>query len=207
MTSYHADMATRGIHIITTTYGTWLPGDERGHWSPLFDMYGRLRRSGHQLNAADEVTRRRAQQSMNEPPKRLHEAEQQTVARVIEDFCRPCDPEHAPDSVAKKPRWLQAGWQRPLTVHALAIEENHMHLLLGPCQPDIGQVAGRVKSNASSAVLKIGSNAGRTRVWSTGYWGVFLFDDDAVRAVQDYIENHNVRRGLNRNRFGFARPI
>lgn len=35
-------MATIGIHLVWTSYGTWLPGDDRGHWSPLFDFYGHL---------------------------------------------------------------------------------------------------------------------------------------------------------------------
>ena len=44
---------THGIHLIWTTHGTWLPGDRRGHWSPLFNLYGNIRERGGKLNLPD----------------------------------------------------------------------------------------------------------------------------------------------------------
>jgi hypothetical protein len=60
-----------GVHLIWTTYGTWLPGDERGHWSPLFTLYGRVRESGGKLNPPDSTTKARVVSTMSEPPKWL----------------------------------------------------------------------------------------------------------------------------------------
>ena len=50
-------MATVGIHLVWTAYGTWLPGDDRGHWSPLYQFYGDVIERGGQLNRADLTTR------------------------------------------------------------------------------------------------------------------------------------------------------
>ena len=57
------NMPTVAIHLISTTYGTWLPGDPNkpGHWSAMFDMYGRMTESGGKLNMPDETTFDRAQ--------------------------------------------------------------------------------------------------------------------------------------------------
>ncbi|MCC6680905.1 MAG: hypothetical protein IT445_08380 [Phycisphaeraceae bacterium] len=87
-------MATVGIHIVTTTFGTWLPGDDRGHWSPLFDMYGQLLERGCKLNLPDQTTQTRARALMNEPPKYLDDHEQQVVADILAGLAAP--PPHSP---------------------------------------------------------------------------------------------------------------
>jgi len=83
--------ATRGIHIVWTTYGTWLPGDPAKpvHWSPLFDVYGRLRRAGHRLNLPDADTHRHARSLMKEPAKVLEDDEPSIVAEVMGRYKRP----------------------------------------------------------------------------------------------------------------------
>ncbi len=178
---YHAGMgATRGIHIIWTTYGTWLPGDPRGHWSSLFDLYGRLKQAGHQLNLPDADTYSRARCLMKESPKTLSIDEMRIVAEVLGSYI-------APDLSGV------GGDDRPLC-HACAIESTHAHLLVGPVHQPIGKFVGRLKGTSSSAILRLSNNAGRNRVWTAGYWKVFLFDDEAVHAVAHYIEAHNTRR-------------
>lgn len=89
-------------------------------------------------------------------------------------------------------------------VLALAIEATHFHLLTGPLRggESIGRFVGRLKGRTSSAVLNLPDNADRKRVWTSGYWKVFLFDDHGVEMVREYIENHNVRRGLAANPYG-----
>lgn len=74
---------TIAMHLIWTTYGTWLPGDRRGHWSPLFDMYGHLLKKGHKLNIPDQTTHDRAQAAMKEPSKILDAQETAITANVI----------------------------------------------------------------------------------------------------------------------------
>ena len=59
----------------------------------------------------------------------------------------------------------------------------------------------------SSAVLKRLGNENPNRVWTSGYWKVFLFDDAGVAAVKDYVEDHNLRRGLPARVVSWVAPI
>jgi len=167
---------TKGIHAIWTTYGTWLPGDARGHWSALFDFYGHVLQHGQQLNSPDATTRTRATSSMHEPEKALNEDEIRLVKTTLEDYIAPGMPGET--------------WR----IHATAIERTHVHLLFGSLNDPIGEVVGRIKSRTSSALLKLPANQNRRRIWSTGYWKVFLFEDNAMTQVARYIDAHGGRR-------------
>jgi hypothetical protein len=187
-------MATRAIHVIWTTYMTWPPGDPRGHWSSLFDLYRRLIEKGHKLNLPDPVTLKHAQVLAHEPPKTLLPAEIDLVANVIGAHC-PYTPQHAGG-------YVKIDGFCPI---AAAVERTHTHLLLEPLSMDIGQVVGRLKSATSSAVCFLG-NTDRRRTWTTGYWKVFLFEDEVVPIVANYIEHHNERRGLPRTSHDWIHP-
>ena len=165
---------TCGIHLIWTTYGTWLPGDDRGHWSALFDLYGSIRERGGKLNAPDDTTRTRVLGQLSEPPKRLDADEIAVIAEELRRHVAPAGPK---------------AW-------AVAIEPNHVHLLIGPVDETLSKFAGRIKGRTSSVVGALPKNGGRERVWTSGFWKVFLFDDTGVTAVREYIEAHNVRRRL-----------
>ena len=167
---------TCAIHVVWTTYGTWLPGDARGHWSPLLDFYGRLKRAGHQLNLADPETHRHARSIMKEPAKRLTGNDSQVVAGEIGRQLSPGMP--------------GAMWK----IHAATIEPTHVHLLFGRLRDDIGTVVGRLKSRTSSVLLKQTTNVGRSRIWTAGYWKVFIFDESVIPIVIQYIQEHNLRR-------------
>ncbi|MCH8316282.1 MAG: transposase [Planctomycetes bacterium] len=168
---------TCAIHVVWTTYGTWLPGDARGHWSPLLDFYGRLKRAGHQLNLADPETHRHARSIMKEPAKTLCENDSQIVAGEIGRQLSPGMP--------------GAMWN----IHAATIEPTHVHLLFGRLRNDIGTVVGRLKSRTSSVLLHQPENGGRSRIWTAGYWKVFIFDESVIPIVIQYIQEHNLRRG------------
>jgi REP element-mobilizing transposase RayT len=186
-------MATMGIHLIWTSYGTWLPGDERGHWSPLFDFYGNLIECGGKLNRTDLVTRKVALERMKEQAKILKDDELAVVAQTIGTLVR------RPDRNSENPGLP--------SVYAAAIETMHVHLLLGPVRESIGTVAGRLKGRTSSDVLALPHNQGRERTWTAKYWKVFVFDAMALAAVKEYIENHNVRRGLAPAPFPWISPV
>jgi REP element-mobilizing transposase RayT len=190
--------ATVGIHLIWTTYGTWLPGDpsKPGHWSPLFDLYGRLRAAGHRLNLPDTVTFEVARSLMKEPAKVLSAEEQRIVAEVMG---RQFSPTAAPAKAGAMCERVRA--------MACAVEPTHVHLLTGPVHEDIGRFVGRLKGTTSGALVKHPDNWGRTRIWTAGYWKVFLFDADALPTVAGYIESHNTRRGLTASRFDWLTPI
>lgn len=60
-----------------TTYGTWLPGDERG-WV----------RKGKGFQLPDRDTNRAARERMTEPPCMLDEQQRQVVEETIAEHCR-----------------------------------------------------------------------------------------------------------------------
>jgi REP element-mobilizing transposase RayT len=91
-------------------------------------------------------------------------------------------------------------------VWAAAIEPNHVHLLLGRVEEDISRLTGRLKGRTSSVVGALAMNEDRQRVWTSGFWKVFLFDDLAVQAVKSYIEAHNRRRNLPAAPFPWITP-
>jgi len=179
-------MATVGIHLVWTTYGTWLPGDDRGHWSPLFDFYGHLLECGGKLNRGDLASQQQARERMTEPAKVLSNEERLVVAETLGT--------------------LVGGAEQP-RAYAAAIEETHVHLLLGPVAEDIGKAAGRFKGKTSSAVLQLPASRERQRTWTAKYWKVFLFDETAFAAVKQYIEAHNIRRGLPASPFSWISAI
>jgi REP element-mobilizing transposase RayT len=78
---------------------------------------------------------------------------------------------------------------------AAAIEANHVHLLVTALREPVHRFAGRLKGSSSSALLRRPENAGRSRIWTSGYWKVYLFDIEGVAAVAKYIDEHNARRG------------
>ncbi len=170
-------MSTAAIHVIWTNYMTWPPGDARGHWSPLFDFYGRLIARGDRLNLPDPTTRAVAIARAKEPEKVFTRREQEIVARTVGLI-------------------LRDDFEGRVAVYAAAIERTHTHLLLGPTTIDLDKLVGRIKSRTSSAVIHDGDEPWRTRTWTTGYWHVFMFDIRSIPDVQVYIERHNTRRGL-----------
>jgi hypothetical protein len=169
-----------------------MPGDSRGHWSPLFDMYGRLRAAGHQLNVPDSATHDRATELLKDPPKQLASDEFDVVANTFAKLLSP--------NVDAQGGLLPAA-------HACAIEPTHVHLLVGPVRENIDRFVGRLKGTSSSALMKHPSNRGRSNNWTTGYWKVFVFDVTAMHAVARYIESHNERRGLPIAPYHWLQPI
>jgi hypothetical protein len=176
---------TRGIHLVWTTYGTWLPGDPRGHLSPLFDVYGGIEELGGKLNLPDPDTHARSVALMREAPRRL----------TPNEVCAVADENGRLIATTDTPAW------------AAAVEPNHVHLLVGPVREPISRFAGRLKGRTSSEVRRLPGNADRRRVWTEDYWKVFLFDGIGVRAVKAYIDAHNTRAGLPPAPFDWLSPI
>src|SRR5688572_29653617 len=107
-----------GYHLVKTTYGMWLPGDTRGHWSTAWDeQIGYY--EPHHLHASDSIRERMAIERMKYPPTRLSAQMIDAVASAVEECAR--------DSV----------WQ----VAAATIESTHMHLLLTYSKRDIDRTA------------------------------------------------------------------
>ena len=187
---------TVGTHLIWTTYGTWLPGDDRGHWSPLFDMYGHLLEKGHTLNLPDPVTRHRAMAAMKEAPKFLNLQETEVVADVIGKIIGGIP---VGRFVLRRPGSI-------CRAYALAIEATHVHLLIGPLSDDLRPTVGRLKGVSSSLVLGLPHDVTRQRTWTADFWRVFLYDLEGLHAVYHYIIEHNLRAGRPAHPWAFTRP-
>jgi REP element-mobilizing transposase RayT len=176
-------------HIVFTTYMTWPPGDPRGHWSPLFDIYGHPRARGDRPNPPDADTRRDVTAIAKESPKILSPGEIELIANVFATILRPPNP-------------------MPSTrCFAAAIEPNHVHLLLGPL-PDAERqpIVGRLKGQSSSALRSLPTNVNRTRTWTAGYWHHDISDKTTLSAIRAYFVNHNIRRNLPADPYPWITP-
>jgi REP element-mobilizing transposase RayT len=160
-----------GYHLVKTTYGTWLPGDSRGHWSSAWDEeIGYFQ--PHHLHEGDPVRQRMAEERMKHPPALLDAAMIDAVA----------------DAVARCA--AESDWK----VAAATIEPTHMHLLMTPTARDVEKTAKWIAQETTKAVHKETSFAGP--VWCGGKWLGFIFDADHWENTRVYIERHNIRRGL-----------
>jgi REP element-mobilizing transposase RayT len=181
-------MQTVGIHVIWTTYMTWPPGDPRGHWSALMDVYGHIIREGGRLNKPDPITLEHANEVAEGPAVILNDVEQRAVADRIGKML-------IDDSVIAGSR-----------AFAAAIEQTHVHLLFSSLRYNVNDVVGRIKSQTSSILLESRGQPEVRRIWTNGFWKVFLFDAEGVAAVQNYVEEHNERRGMARSPYVWLRP-
>jgi hypothetical protein len=187
---------TRAIHVVWITYLTWLPGDARGHWSPLMDFYGRLIHAGHQLNIADDGTLATARHLAKGPAISLRESEVAVVADTIAEVLR------GGLTVGAVGGLPAAAW----TAHAAAIETQHVHLLLAANREPIRLFVGRAKGKSSSRINAANGTSGQP-IGTAGFWRGFLFDWAAVKAARDYVVNHNLRRGLPAYPFDWITPL
>ena len=181
-------MRTVGIHVIWTTYMTWPPGDPRGHWSALVDLYGHIVRKGGRLNMPDPITLQHAMDVADGPKVILSDVEQRAVAHRIGRML-------IDDSVIAGSR-----------AFAAAVEPTHVHILFSSLQYNVDDVVGRIKSQTSSMLLEMRGQPEVRRIWTNGSWKVFLFDAEGVAAVQNYVEEHNERRRLAQSPYAWLRP-
>ena len=186
---------TRAIHVVWTTYMSWLPGDKRGHWSPLLDFYGRLIKRGHRLNIADDIMRLAAVNSARGTARHLTKRDILLAADTIADII-PGGPKVGMVGGKSASQW---------TIYAAAIECEHLHLLLAANTENVSTLIGRIKGKSSRAINAANHRTGET-LWTAGFWRVFLFDWQAVRAARDYIVNHNVRRNIPNDPFPWITP-
>jgi REP element-mobilizing transposase RayT len=171
---------TLGYHYLKSTYGLWLPGDDRGSWSAAWDeQIGYI--EPHMLHLGDPVRRRMAEERMKHAPVRLTEVVQQVVADAIGG----CVAESASG----------------LAIAAAAIESTHIHLLIPYSGRDIHKTAKWLADRTTKAVHRQTSHTGP--VWCKGKWCSFVFDQSHWESTLDYIERHNVRRGRRPRPYSF----
>lgn len=154
-----------------STYGLWLPGDGRGHWSTDWDAeIGYI--EPHKLHAGDPVRKRMAAERMKHEPTFLSP---QMIAAVADAIG--CCVE-------------QSDWR----VAAATIEPTHMHLLMTYTERDIDKTAKWIAQQTTKAVHRSTSHVGP--VWCEGKWLGFVYEESHWNNLRAYIERHNLRRGL-----------
>lgn len=152
-------------------YGLWLPGDTRGHWSTGWDeKIGHY--EPHHLHIGDPMRKRMAQERMRHPPTRFSTA----ILKVIAQAVATCASE--------------SDWK----IAAAAFESTHMHLLMTFSECDVDGIAKWLAQRTTKGVHKRTSFSGP--LWCEGKWLEFVFDRSHYENIRDYIERHNLRRGL-----------
>ena len=75
-----------------------------------------------------------------------------------------------------------------ITLEALAVCSNHVHVVVGYREQSIEEVIGRFK-NAGRVALKNGGIEGR--IWTKGYDKRFCYDEDALNNRIEYVNKHD----------------
>jgi len=164
------------LHITWTCYGTWLPGDRRGHVSDvLLPQGGSLTKQnvpGTPYRQGDDFTRRRARRLQKGETVSLT-ADQALV--VADSLCR-----------AARAR----GWR----IVRAAVMANHVHVLLTDC-PNDGPAVRRILKGTSQAALNdhVGHNQ---RWWTAGGSDRYKNDWPTIEAAVQYVENQSGKLAL-----------
>jgi REP element-mobilizing transposase RayT len=158
-----------GFLITWTTYGTWLPGDERGHVSDVVSQVG-VRTPGETTPGtpfmeADVATRERAVKLLQNPPVYLDKAMAHAIAVNLVDAAR------------------KRGWR----ILRAALMRNHVHVVVTDC-PDDGPAVRRVLKGTSQAELT--KHAGKAQKWFTeGGSDRYKHSHREMEAAVDYVAN------------------
>jgi REP element-mobilizing transposase RayT len=156
------------FHITWTTYGTWLPGDERGHVSNVVKNDGGFDPKQNVYESAcgdgDSYLRERAQKLMKDAPVWLDAKQAYVVAESLVETV------------------TNRGWH----IVRAAIMRNHVHVLVTNC-PEDGPGVRRILKGVSQAKLSDVAGANR-RWWTQGGSDRQKFDDAAMDAADEYIE-------------------
>jgi len=153
--------------ITWTCYGTWLPGDPRGHVSNTllpergFDRKQKI--PGTPYNAGDEYTRDRARALQKGDTVYLSQALAFVAAQALVDAAR------------------ERGWR----IVQGAIMANHVHVVVQDC-PDDGPAVRRILKGTSQNVMS--RHVGKSqRWWTAGGSNRYKHDDRAIHAAIDYV--------------------
>lgn len=191
-----------GYHIIWSTYGFWLPNDERGSWST--GVWAKhLKRFGPatKTNARHSVARRpfdpqrrdAMKASLKFPPVRLTGVQARAAA----------------NGMANEAAALG------LVVHACAVMPDHVHLVTRSHRLPADELATRLKSATTRRMTQehvrplaqFRDRHGRVPTpWAVGGWEVFLHDETEMCGRIRYVESNPEKSGLRPQRWRFVVP-
>lgn len=189
-----------GFHIICTTYGFWLPNDQRGSGSdfvraPHLEKFGPANPVSHGRSVAytpfDREIKRLARESLMYPHVEFNGKQALAVAH---GFKRELD--------------TQGG-----AMHACAILPNHFHAVVPAHRYDIRRFAGRLKGAATKQLRAenlhplakyADANGKIPSPWARLPWVVYLFTEQDVRRAIKYVNDNPVRARLPRQGWSFV---
>lgn len=171
---------TIGYHLVKSCYGLWLSGDNRGSWSEAWDeQIGFL--APHTLHPGDPARKRMAKERMAHSSLRMGS---QLIEAVADALGKCVDRSKG-----------------ELSISAAGIESTHMHLLIPYSGREIDKTAKWIADQTTKAVHRQTDYQGP--VWSKGKWRSFIYDKSCWLNTKDYIEQHNLRKGLPRAPYPF----
>jgi REP element-mobilizing transposase RayT len=192
-----------GFHIICTTYGFWLPNDERGSGSdfvraPHLTRFGPANPVSTRRSVAykpfDPEVRRLGRASLRYPYVEFNGLQARAVGRGFANEIE----------------------RHGGTMYACAILENHVHGVLGPHRYDVRRFAGRLKGAATRQLRAEGlhplandplPDGSLPSPWARLPWVVYLWTEEDMRRAIRYVENNPSKQGKPRQRWSFVVPF
>jgi REP element-mobilizing transposase RayT len=153
-------MSEPHAYLLTwTTYGTWLPGDQRGSVDGLHNVYG------EEFAPADNRRRAANAAKLSWPPFRLDHAARPVVREAITEHCG------------------FRGWE----LVSLNVRSNHVHIVVrSDLPPDA--TASKLKARATRVLRERGVVPLDRPVWTERGSGRYLWNEAAVEAAARYVE-------------------
>jgi REP element-mobilizing transposase RayT len=143
-----------------TTYGSWLPGDERG-W------VDRWRRHGEIVDKPEPLLEKHARELLKGPAVTLDQ-EMRTAAEA-----------------AMRGATDEFGWM----IHALAVRSNHVHLVVSARDKAPGKVMGLLKRRGTQTLNGLNGNNNIKRWWTEDGSKRLLYTEEAVARAVEYVKN------------------
>jgi REP element-mobilizing transposase RayT len=152
-------MSEPHAYLLTwTTYGTWLPGDQRGSVDSEHNVYG------DPFAPTDSRRKVANAAKLLHPPFRLDSAARKVVQDTIIEACA-------------FRRW---------DLVTLNVRTNHVHVVVRSDQ-DPDATAAKLKARATRVLRERGLVAAARPVWTERGSGRYLWDEAAVEAAMRYV--------------------
>jgi REP element-mobilizing transposase RayT len=180
-----------GFHLIWTAYGWWLPNDSRGSSSHEIRVeriaelgelhHGRkvIQPSGAEIKTFYE----QAREVLKHPLLELDEEEIETVGasfgRVIEE--------------------------RRYTCYACAIMPDHVHALIRKHRDHAEPMIEQLQTASRENLIQEGRRDSTHPVWGGPGWKVFLYTQDDIVRVIDYIRKNPLKAGRPAQHWSFVK--
>ena len=148
------------VFLTWRTYGTWLPGDERG-W-----VDERRHGFGENMHRADYRLAQAAQGLMRAAPMELSSGQRELIDQVIREACA----------------------FRDWPVIALNVRTNHVHLVVASTT-EPRKMLNLLKTRVSTLVRHAGIIPADRPLWSRGGSTRMLFSEESLAQAVDYVLN------------------